>query len=288
MPLKSMTGFGEGFARAGALAVRVSIRSVNGKTLRVQCALPEGLAERGADLEARVGRRIQRGTVDVRVEAAGLPAPVEPRVDARALRGYLAAWRAVAGPAAPPHPVLLTLPGAVRLEPRAGPLPAAAVRLLARAAGQALDRLERMRLGEGRALSRALDGSRRRLAKAIDEAAEEAPRAAKGAADRLAARVRALAGEAADAAAIARETALLAQKGDVAEEIDRLQSHAAQLGEALASPEPQGRRLDFLAQEVQREASTMGAKALSPRLQEISLGIRLESERIREQAQNVE
>ncbi|MFN3346843.1 MAG: endoribonuclease YicC domain-containing protein, partial [Candidatus Bipolaricaulaceae bacterium] len=103
---------------------------------------------------------------------------------------------------------------------------------------------------------------------------------------RLEERVRGLSGV--DEARLAAEIALLAERSDVREELDRLRAHVDRLFQLLESPDPVGKELEFLAQEIGREASTLGAKARTPGLAETALALKLGAERVREQARNVE
>ncbi|MEK7271128.1 MAG: DUF1732 domain-containing protein [Planctomycetota bacterium] len=288
MPLKSMTGSGEASARSGIAAVRVHVRSVNGKGLRSQISLPDALSELSGLVEARIAKAFDRGTVDVRVQTAGLPDSEIRRIDRKTLSRYLAAWRAAAGADARPHPALFALPGVVRTERPPRPPAPIARRLLAAALEDALARLDGMRRREGARLERANVRSLRRISALVTQAQAEAPKAAAEAEQHLRKRMADILGPVADPALAAREAALVAQKGDVAEELERLESHIAQTATALRVAGPQGRRIDFLAQEILRESSTLGAKALSRTLADLAREIRLEAERIREQAQNVE
>jgi uncharacterized protein (TIGR00255 family) len=133
--------------------------------------------------------------------------------------------------------------------------------------------------------------------RAIVEASAEAPHPVREPApelvqiqrDRLRERVTDLLEERApDPARLEQEVAILAERGDVAEECDRLQSHLAQFREALGKPEPQGRRLDFLLQEMNREANTIGSKAADALLAHEVVGLKAAIERLREQVQNLE
>jgi uncharacterized protein (TIGR00255 family) len=163
--------------------------------------------------------------------------------------------------------------------------------VLERALDEALQALDRERLREGGSLvadllqrvDLMLD-----LTARVRERAEEVPALAR---DKLVKRVEALAeGVEIDPTRLAQEAAFLADRGDVTEELVRLQGHLDQMRAWLASPDgdPVGKRLDFLAQEVQRETNTISSKSADLELSRLALALKAEIERVREQVQNLE
>jgi uncharacterized protein (TIGR00255 family) len=153
----------------------------------------------------------------------------------------------------------------------------------------ALDGLAQARQGEGRMLAGVLGDHAAKLGALIDAARASAATAPVAALDRIRQRLAALAPEVAlDPLRLAQEAALAASRADVSEELERLAAHAGELRALLAKPEPAGRRLDFLSQELTREASTLCAKSADLELTRIGLDLKTVVDQIKEQAANVE
>ncbi|MRR08658.1 DUF1732 domain-containing protein, partial [bacterium] len=160
---------------------------------------------------------------------------------------------------------------------------------LAEAATAALDRLDEMRRREGRALQRELAGRVRRLTRLAGRIEALARRRPAQRRRLLQARVREIAGGLAlDPARLVQEVALFAERADVTEELVRLRSHCAAFAAYLAGKQPAGRRLDFLLQEMNREANTIGSKAGDAAVSQLVVELKEQLEKMREQAQNVE
>jgi len=292
--IRSMTGFGRASAEIDGVAIAVELRTVNHRHLDVSVRLPRNLAA----LEPRARKAAQggflRGKVDATVQLAGNgPGRSTLEVDRTLSRAYLAAAKAmVPGAATLTAAELLALPGVARVveegfdeEACAAPL----VDAVARAAAAA----DAMRETEGAAIDADL---RRRLlaiealAAEVEARADEVVQQAK---DRLRRRAEQLQEETGllDRARLHQEVVLAADRMDVTEEVVRLRSHVAQFRSTLdeaGRQEPVGRRLDFLVQEMVREANTIGSKAGDAAVAHRSVDLKTELERIREQVQNVE
>lgn len=298
--MHSMTGFGRAaFSVDGAL-FRIELRSFNSRFLDLKLRLPWSDGELEQRIATAVRARVPRGRVDLTLWQDQGPADAAggPWLD-RALATRLAAAvaelselcggdRACAAALIGPVPGLVTLsaarPDAIALWQggRAGDIG------LAQALGAALDQLLQMRASEGGALAAAL---RQQLAELQRLAAALAPLALEEPARRqllLAGRLAQLATAPVDPQRLAQEVALLAERADVREELDRLQSHFAQLELAFGAHEPIGRRVEFLLQEVHRELNTLAAKAAAPELGVLVLDAKSWLEKMREQAQNIE
>ena len=306
--LRSMTGFGRATRAAAALSAQAEARSVNGRYLSVRFRLPGDLARLEPKLEALVKGRVARGTVDVSVRLERDRAQSLPRIDRRVLevyrreaealgrsarsagRGRAGARAAAPPPAAAVDPAsLLALPGVVSFGEK--DLPEGAVdRLVLDAAGQAIAALDRARAAEGRRLAAALRRELGALARHVAALRRLVPEAVRARQEALGRRVADLLGGALapDDPGLRRELALLADKADITEELDRLDSHLAALREALAAGEPVGRHVDFLLQEVGREVNTTGAKSGDARLVARVVLMKGCVERLREQAANIE
>lgn len=293
--IRSMTGYGRGRAADDLVAVGVEVRSVNNRGREVRIRLPSELLSLEPELREQVQQRVARGRIDVFVEWEG-PAPAGPRyaVNAEQARSMLQAWRDLAsglGLAGDPEIAdLLRLPGVVEAMPGTGIDPPSFLPLLRDALSLALDEHAHAREREGAALAGDLAERAATIARRVGEIRARVPHAAARQAAELRARVtELLAGVPLDEARLAQEVALLAQRADVTEELVRLDAHLARLV-ALFGPEGKeiGRNLEFLVQEIRREVSTLSAKCGEAEVDEHTLAIKAELERIREQSANLE
>jgi uncharacterized protein (TIGR00255 family) len=285
-----------GFARAqGAAAGRRwawEARSVNGRGLDLRLRLPPGYDRLDAPARGAAQKRFQRGSVTITliVERAGEgPAP---RINRARLAEYAALAREVAAEtgAAPPRvDGLLALRGVIESgeDDLAAAAAAAQDAALLATLDSALAELARVRAGEGAATAAALVRELDAIAKLTREAAALAalqPATLKAA---LEARLNELA-TSLPAERLAAEVALLAAKGDVREELDRLAAHVAQARELLENGGAAGRKLEFLAQEFNREANTLCSKSADLALTRLGLELKTAIDRLREQAANLE
>ncbi len=183
---------------------------------------------------------------------------------------------------------VISAEGVVRLDER--PVDVEIVgEALRRGLGAALSQLMAMRGREGEALARDLVSRLDELERLVARVAELAPQSVEQYRTRLSERIAELSrGLPVDPARLAQEVAVFADRTDVAEEITRLRSHVAQVRALLAVSEPAGRKLDFLVQEMHREANTIGSKSQSADIAGVVVALKAEIERMREQVQNVE
>jgi uncharacterized protein (TIGR00255 family) len=290
----SMTGFGRATARAGATEATVEVRSVNGRFAEVTVRAPRALAEHEAALQAAARERLERGniTVNVTLSRSAAAGPLRVDADAAHARGdLLRALRSAAGvPDAPitvadllAGPDVLTAASADDAAERAEALDAARAAL-----DGALDALDAMRRREGDAL---VDDLRVRcdlIETRVAAVEARAPARVADARARLAERLaEMLDDDRLDRARLETEIALLADKLDVTEETVRLRSHLAQFRAALDADETVGRRLTFLSQEINREVNTIGSKANDAEITALSVAMKEDLEKIREQVQNL-
>jgi uncharacterized protein (TIGR00255 family) len=290
--IRSMTGFGSGRATVGGEELDVEARSVNHKFCEVKARLPRELSALEMDVVRLVKDRLARGGVEVSVRRGGAAASFAPRVDVALAESYARAFAEIqARLSLPGHVTLaevIAADGVVRLEEREVDLDSAR-EALRRALGPTLEALLAMRAREGEALSRDLAGRLDVVDGAVVRIAELVPRSVEHHRARLSERVAELArGVSVDPARLAQEVALFADRTDVSEEVTRLRSHVAQARALLTSAEPAGRKLDFLVQEMHREANTMGSKSQSADIASLVVTLKAEIERMREQVQNVE
>jgi len=289
-----MTGFGRAAFEAAGATFAVELRSVNQRNLDLAVRLPRSFAGLEPELRKLLGQRFARGKVELGVAPAAGSAPrAEIEVDRALVQRYLTLSRELSRESGVVDRVsvaeLLSMPGVVRSVEAAAREEEAAAPLLG-AAARAADAALAMRAAEGAALERDL---RARLAVVSDLVAEIRGRAGevqRVVRERMRARAEQLRAEIGlqDDARLYHEVALAAEKLDVAEELARLASHVEQFLAGLASDEPVGRRLDFLTQELAREANTLGAKAGDAPLAHRVVDLKTEIDRIREQVQNVE
>lgn len=283
--IRSMTGFGSGRSEGAGVSAAAELKSTNGRFLKLTLKLPSALAAHEQDLEALVRARLRRGSVALKLELRREKPEALVSVDEGVVRAYQAAFRRLGISEAP----LATLPGvlgAVRDE--VGDEALAVVRA---AVSAALDELVAMRQREGQSLAaflRATCDDIEALAAAIRR---RAPAVVREYRDKLEARIAALVegfGTPVDAQLVAREVAIFADRSDITEELDRLASHLAQVRELLAGSGEAGRTLEFLGQEMLREANTVGSKSADAELGRAVVQLKTEVERFREQIANVE
>ena len=294
--MKSMTGFGRGAAAGENFKVSVELKTVNNRFLDVHLKLGAELASLEAIIRKRVGGKLSRGRVDVTLNLDRTN-ELTYEVNRPLITGFIEAMRAVQREfdlkGEPDVNVLARLPGA--LQPvRDGGLTEEMMRGAERAVDEALGELNRMREREGAALaaemSSRLDTIERQipLVEAVAKELVEAYRT------RLQKRISELLARDGleivelDQGRLAQEVAYLADRSDISEEIARLRSHVTQFRETLAASGEAGKRLDFLTQELNREANTVLSKSTDMAIKEAALAIKAEVEKLREQVQNVE
>ena len=295
MALSSMTGFARGHGVAGPYAWSWEIKSVNAKGLDLRLRLPPGWDAVEVPARTRATEKLSRGTVyaNLTVERKGVAPAV--KVNEPVLNAVLATLKGLAGKVEASPPTLdgiLALKGVIEIteeDEREEDRRAAEVAIVA-GFEKLLTDLVSMRREEGTTLGRLLSTRLTEIA-TLAARAEAAPgRKAEAIKARLAEQVATLlsASQRFDSDRLHQEAILLASKADIREELDRLASHVAQAQKLLADGGPIGRRLDFLAQELNRESNTLTAKANDVELTNIGLELKSVVEQFREQVQNLE
>lgn len=294
-----MTGHGAGRIQRDGVTVSVEVRTVNNRYYKLSLRSPEGYGALESRVDDLIRQSIRRGSVycDLRVERQ--PTLDNYRLNETALNAYyhqLRRLQAAAGNPASGNPtdvrweLLLPLPGVVNEESASRnadedwSLIEAAIQL-------ALDGLARMRGEEGEAMTRDLADNCVVIARELTEVEKLAPMVSSSYRGRLQDRLNKLLvdyGVSVQPADIVREVGLFAERCDVSEETVRLRSHLEQFREIMAAAESNGRKLEFLTQEMFREANTIGSKSNDAAMTRHVIEIKTVIERIREMIQNVE
>lgn len=290
-----MTGFGIGespLGDGGKAKLYVEIRGVNHRFLDVRVRVPREIGDLGTFVEQIAREKLTRGRFEiaVRVEGAALGAPTLDRDRARAAYAALCELRDELAPGADvPLALLASIP---ELFGSSADREIEAVRAATRRAFDgAVKALDSMREREGTALSEDLSRrlhSIRRLAKGVESRAPEVVETHRNRLRERAQRLKAQTDVDVDTGRLEQEIVLFAERIDICEELTRLESHCGQFAALVASTEACGRRLDFLLQEMAREANTVGAKSPDAQITHAIVEVKAEIERMREQVQNVE
>jgi uncharacterized protein (TIGR00255 family) len=292
--MKSMTGYGRSSFVGEDFSVAVDLKTVNNRFLDVHLRLSAEISSLEATVKRRVNNRLSRGRVDIAVTFERTT-QVQYELNRPLIAGYVAALRTIQQefqlPGEPDINIVARLPGA--LQPGRDGLNEKMIEGVDRAVDQALEELEKMREQEGGALRQEM---RDRLDR-IESLVPVIENAAGLLVDAYRARLQRKVGELVnrggqtielDPGRLAQEVAYLADRSDVSEEMARLRSHISQFRDALDSTADTGKMLDFLLQELNREANTTLSKSTDLGIKEAALAIKAEVEKLREQVQNVE
>lgn len=288
-----MTAYGRGQAPAGEGSWIVELRCVNSRFLDPHLRLPPGLIGLEDRVKKYLGERLTRGRVNLTVAASGAveapPRLVLNRPLAREYRRVLEELKSELGLAGDPGLAPFLANRDLILVEEATPDLEAVWRALEPALASALGEAEAMRQVEGAALGQDLSQRLARVEELFRLAAARSPEIVENYRQRLNERLaKLLELPEVDPQRLALEAAVIADKCDVTEEAVRAQSHIEQFRAFLAADEPVGRKLDFLIQELNREANTMGSKSPDANASQVIVEIKTELERIREQVQNIE
>ena len=289
----SMTGYGRGTASLEGRELTIELKSVNNRFLDIGMKLPRQLSFLEDGLRKLLNDNLSRGHVDVFVNYRNLRSDSKTvRVDEALLRAYLASARESAK--ALDLDDDLTLSKALTLPDVTTILPAdedqqALTELATTAMTEAIEGLKAMRLKEGERLKLDLNARMDTMTGYAAAIEKRAPAVAEEYRTKLTARIEELLGETeVDRARLATEVAIFADRAAIDEEIVRLKTHLIHFRELLEADEPVGRKMDFLAQEMNRECNTVGSKANDAELTSIVLLSKAEIEKLREQIQNIE
>lgn len=288
--IRSMTGYARAEQQGPSGRLSWELRSVNHRYLELQFKLPEEFRPMENEFRQLAIQRIGRGKVEIGLRFGRDPEATEGlQIDADRLSAVLAAIERVAGQlrtSTAPDPIrVLAWPGVVRTENSvSAAVPLADAMLLFQAA---LDDFTATRVREGERTRLYLLERLDALSQIVEKVRSRAPQVRDAWLDRLRAKMLDLAAEV-DAGRLAQEAAIAAQRLDVDEELSRLDSHFAEVRDTLARDEAIGRRLDFLMQELNREANTLSSKSQDAEMTRHAVEMKVMIEQMREQVQNIE
>jgi uncharacterized protein (TIGR00255 family) len=296
--LKSMTGYAQARVEQDGWALRISLRSVNHRFLDLHLRMPDGFEIFEPRIRQAVRDRLRRGHVDVTLhyEPAG---PAAVHVHREVAAAYLNAAEDIRKQfglqAEPDLAAIFRLPGVIGSSALPSEEESESLgRRVTSCLEEALGKLEEMRRSEGRHLAEEMAARLKVISEHAARIEELAERVRPAYASRLEARLRELMSAVPiEPARVVQEAAILAERADISEETSRLRSHVQQFEKLLAGAGEAGKKLDFLLQEMQREANTMlsktpGVEAEGLAITDLALEVKSQIEKLREQVQNIE
>jgi len=297
MPIYSMTGYARVQVQVqDQLSYTLSVKSVNHRFLDVQLRLPSGLDAIEAELRKALKDSLVRGHVELTL-SVDRSNHQKAGYNRELVAGYLAAFAAARDENGlkgdPDLNAVLRLPGALQTENRGDEDLSALAESVLKEIAPLLDQLKIMRAREGNSLNTILSATLDRLAESTDGVAVLRPEIEQRYQERLTQRLFAATGPEFNRQRLLEEVAVLVERSDVAEELARMHTHIAHFRELLAAGGELGKKLDFLLQEMNREANTLlsktgGVGGKGTRITELGLAMKSEIEKAREQIQNVE
>jgi len=293
--ISSMTGFGEASAEVDGIVYTVEIRAVNNRYFKPHLRLPDVVAYLEADIEMLHRKRIHRGAINYSLRLKNVSAQALFEIDDIALGHYLQKL----GVLVPDSKVdcqvdlgqMLALPGIVQPISPDSAQSEKMKQVIVRLTEQAIDRLKEMRAEEGRALAEDMIANCRVIKERLQSIRARADVVVQEYHGKLERRVSQLLSDGKlkiDEETLAREVAIFADRCDISEEITRLDSHLEQFIKCCRGDGHAGRRLDFISQEMLREANTIASKASDAQISQAVIDIKCAVDRIKEQVQNVE
>ncbi len=293
--IKSMTGFGRGEYSDGKRVVTVEIKSVNHRYMDINVKMPKRYSFAEEGIKSIVKEKLKRGKAEVSIMIESLAEDdVTVKLSSSVAGQYIANLRELKDTYSLEGSVdlklIASMPDVLRAVPDVEN-EAAAEEAIRKAVSTAVENLDEMRGVEGKKLSDDLIMRGRLVRDIVKKIEKRAPEVAEEYTDKLRSRIAELIGDATQISEerILMEAAVFADKANITEEIVRLDSHMAQLEKILSMGEkPSGKKLDFLVQEMNREANTIGSKANDMEIISLMLEAKSEIEKIREQVQNIE
>lgn len=291
--MKSMTGYGKAAIERDGIEIIIEMKAVNNRHLDLNCKLPRALFFLEDTIRKGVAAKVSRGRVDLFVtynDKRNLPRAVN--IDAGLAEGYrnaaMLAEKIYGVPNDLTASVLLRLPEVVKAD-AAEDDQEALTSITVEALNNCIDAFNAMRLKEGEALRADISSRLEVMRQLRGQITDFAPTVVAEQREKLVARISEYLKDIPyDEARLLNEVAFYADKVNIDEELTRLGSHFEQLASILKQTEPVGRKLDFLVQELNREANTICSKSNSSALTQVALQLKCEIEKIREQVQNIE
>lgn len=293
--INSMTGYGSADGTLDGVTYAVEVKTVNNRYFKTKIKLPESIAFLEEDIERLLRQNLSRGFVDYSLELKNISADVFFNIDEKALKSVVERLQHIAGSVGIDSPVdissLLMLPGMMSpLLPdkkKAENVKKAVLDITAKA----IDSLRKMRATEGQALAVDIDSCCKALTDDLERVRNRKSVVIDEYRKKLKKRVDGLLAEGKlelDEDTLSREVAILADRSDISEEIARMDSHLQQFSESCAKEGQAGRRLDFIAQEMLREANTIASKSFDSEIVSCVVDMKCQIDRIKEQVQNIE
>jgi len=293
--LLSMTGFGEAHYQADGLAISIEVRTINSRYFKLAVKCGEGYSALEPEIENVVRQQIRRGTLQINLRVDRPRTPDDFQINKAVLASYRRQldelheqWNS---PQSVPLENLLTLPGVISEDPTTAEDAEADWPLIRQTLEGAMQNLARMRADEGKAMATDLRANCESIGKDLAEVERRAPLVATSYRTRLVERLQTTLAEyqvSLDPADLIKEVSIFAERCDISEEIVRLKSHLVQFDAIMELAESSGRKLEFLTQEMFREANTIGSKANDVQISRFVIDIKSAIERVREMIQNVE
>lgn len=291
--IKSMTGYGRAEATGQGISIVVEVKSVNHRFLEISLRMPSVLIPLELEFKKKIGEKVKRGRVEVfiRLESESV-ATSEAILNLEVARNYFSALQRLKDELGLKDEIeLKTMIGFrdIFSKPAETEMNEEALKKIAAALEEALSMLIKMRQEEGIAIYRDMEQRLDSIKMILGIINTRAPQVVMEYQKRLADRIKELtAGHALDESRLAQEVALLAEKSDITEEIVRLHSHISQFVALLQSAEAEGKKIDFLLQEMNREINTIGSKSNDAEIARQVIEAKSELSKLREQAQNIE
>ncbi|MHC4192688.1 MAG: YicC/YloC family endoribonuclease [Planctomycetota bacterium] len=293
--INSMTGYGQSEGEINGVVYTVEIKTVNNRYFKSSVRLPESAAFLEEDIERLLRQNLSRGTVTYMLRPKDISAGALYDIDEHALQAYMEKLDRVVSSAGIKSQIdiggLLDLPGVVQpLLPDEKEADEVRQTVL-KVTQEAVDRLKQMRAAEGAALAADLQSHCDAIKHDLERVRARTGTVLQDYQRKLKKRVNELLADAKlklDEEVLAREVAVFAERSDISEEIARLESHLEQFTQTCQADEQVGRRLDFISQEMLREANTIASKALDSEISQCVVDVKCHVDRIKEQVQNVE
>ncbi|MCU0915578.1 MAG: YicC family protein [Planctomycetes bacterium] len=293
--LNSMTGYGEAIDELEGISYAVEIKAVNNRYLKTIIKLPEGVAFLEDAIDKELRRHLSRGTINYVLRFKSIAAQALFEIDEVTLKSLVAKLKAISASVGVEGAIdvasLLELPGIVQPVTPDEEQRVKIAEFVLRLTAEALGRLKHMREAEGGFLDADLKKHCDAIHNELQSVRQRSESVVLEYAKRLRKRVDELLAEAKlklDEQTLAREVAILADRSDISEEIARLDAHLQQFAQICRTDGQAGRRLDFLSQEMLREANTVASKAGDAQIARSVVDIKCLIERLKEQIQNVE